>query len=143
MYTHCFQICMQIFTRVFTGKTIAIDVGPYDTIGNVKQKIRDKEGIQLAQQRLTFAGKPLEDEWTLSEHGIKGGSCLGLAAFLPGGAKKKGKGEDWCNTASHTTHTGGHTGGHTGRHTQRGGGRGYTPIPSFLFQPTRRARLTW
>ena len=76
---------MQILTTGLTGKTIALDVGPCITIG--------------------AAGKLLQGEWTLSQHDIKGGSSLGLTVFLAGGAKKKGKGEDWCNMASHTTHT--------------------------------------
>ena len=30
---------MQIFVKTLTGKTITLDVGPSDTIENVKQKI--------------------------------------------------------------------------------------------------------
>ena len=37
---------MQIFVKTLTGKTITLDVEPSDGIGNVKEKIQDKEGIK-------------------------------------------------------------------------------------------------
>lgn len=37
---------MQIFVKTLTGKTIALDVEPSDSIEAVKQKIMDKEGIK-------------------------------------------------------------------------------------------------
>ncbi|KAM0053239.1 putative Ubiquitin-like domain-containing protein [Helianthus debilis subsp. tardiflorus] len=68
---------MQIFVmQLSTGKTIALEVKPSDTIHNVKAKIFDKETRLPRHLRLRYNGKFLEDGPTLADYNIKRESTL-------------------------------------------------------------------
>ena len=67
-----------IYVKTPGGKTITLTVRASDTIGAIKAKIEDGEGTLPDDQRLSFAGKELEDGRTVSDYGMKNGSTLQL-----------------------------------------------------------------
>ncbi|VAH08773.1 unnamed protein product [Triticum turgidum subsp. durum] len=80
---------MQIFVKINCSnfrkkrkihclKTITLDVMGSDTIYDVKDKIRDKEGIPEGQQRLMFGSELLMDSGTLEYYNIEEESTLTL-----------------------------------------------------------------
>ena len=67
---------MQIFVKTLTGKTIALEVEPSDSIEIIKAKIFDKEGIPIEDQILKFGATILENDKTLADQNIQKESTI-------------------------------------------------------------------
>ena len=76
-------LVLQIFVRISAGKTVTLEMNLNDTIRNIKEKIRDKEGIPLEQQQLIFAGQQLTNERVLTNCNIIYNSKLDLSIQKP------------------------------------------------------------
>jgi len=76
---------MQIFIKTLTGKSITLDVAPEETIMNVKQKILQKEGLPVNEQRLVFGGKQLADDTSVQDSGLQENSTAHIIMKLKGG----------------------------------------------------------
>ena len=67
----------------------AYEVFASDTIASVKAKIQDDENTEglpfLPQQRLIFAGKKLNEDYSVGHYSIKTGSLLHLIDGFDGG----------------------------------------------------------
>ncbi|XP_074378238.1 uncharacterized protein LOC141719765 [Apium graveolens] len=74
---------MQIFVDTSTGKRFTLEVQSSDTIGNVKTKIQDKQGISY--YRLCFDGQTLQNGRTLTDYSIGNESIIDLLFPCIGG----------------------------------------------------------
>jgi len=78
---------MQIFIKTPTGKNITIEVKHTDSIGDVKVKVEEKEGIPYGEQRLIFGLEQLQNGHTLAYYNITKESTLHLVMSLSEGSR--------------------------------------------------------
>jgi hypothetical protein len=75
---------MELFVKsAREGKGYTLWVRPYDTVGSVKSKIRDKESIPMERLCLLHHGKLLDDRRTLVDYRIDAESVLHLVVRIP------------------------------------------------------------
>lgn len=76
---------MQIFVKTLTGRTISLLVEEEESIEVVKEKLKDKEGVPVEEQRLIYGGHELKEGRTLKDYGIGREATLHFVLRLPGG----------------------------------------------------------
>ena len=67
---------MQVYIKTLTGRTVSLIVEESETIKTVKEKLMEKDGVPVVEQRLVFNGHELEDRETLQHYGITRESTL-------------------------------------------------------------------
>lgn len=76
---------MEVFVQILTGRCISLSVSPDDTIEEVSDKIKMKEGINPDQQMLLFNGLRLHEDAKVDDYNIYDGSKLFLTVRGIGG----------------------------------------------------------
>ena len=61
---------MRVLVKTLTGKTLSFEVEGNETIGKLKERIQDKEGIPPESYPMYFAGWRLLDDRTFADYGF-------------------------------------------------------------------------
>ena len=81
---------MQIFVKMMTGKTIALDIAKGHTIAQIKASLYDIFSIPSDQLRLFFRGKPLDEDKTTEYYHLTQQCTIHVTLRLKGGMPPKG-----------------------------------------------------
>jgi hypothetical protein len=82
--TNIYDESMKLFVKTYNERKINLYVAPNESIISIKLKIQRKEGIPIKEQRLIYAGKPLEDLRTLADYNIQNESILHMLLRIRG-----------------------------------------------------------
>ncbi|KAM9968271.1 hypothetical protein ACTFIW_002708 [Dictyostelium discoideum] len=74
-----------IYVKTFSGKTISLPFKSSMSVNTLKSLIYMKEGIEVNEQALLYAGKPMEDCKSISDYYINKESTIHLSLRLLGG----------------------------------------------------------
>lgn len=62
---------MQIFVKLYAGKTITLEVAPSDLVSSLRNQVKAQSELPLEIQKLMCGNRLLEDNRTLSDYDIK------------------------------------------------------------------------
>ena len=77
------QTTMYLFVKTLTGKTITLETQLSDTVRSLKEKIYEKEGVEIDSQCLVLAGKQMENSETVGSIGVQNQSVIHLVFRVP------------------------------------------------------------
>ncbi|KAK2157598.1 hypothetical protein LSH36_188g05025 [Paralvinella palmiformis] len=69
---------MRVHIKILKGDGCIVDVKEQDKVLCIKEKVELQLNVPVVAQRLVHRGKPLSDEWTLKQCGVKDGTKLFL-----------------------------------------------------------------
>lgn len=76
---------MLIRIQLSTGYVTDIDIGPKDTILDLKNKFYDSEGVHPSQQKILYMAQQLSNNKTIEELRLRAGTTLQLVVNMRGG----------------------------------------------------------
>jgi hypothetical protein len=76
---------MFVTVKTLTGRKLTIDVNETMTFRDLKEEISAKEGIEISQIRMIYAGNMVNDVQKIQESNMKAGDILHLVLSLRGG----------------------------------------------------------
>ena len=93
------QFNMQIWVKTLSAKKCSLNFDKDSTVLHIKQYLEENEGIEVAQIRLIYQGKQLDDSATLSDCGVDSGATLRVH-----GPGLKGAGDHPTGGSSYSMH---------------------------------------
>lgn len=86
-YNDLYESTCEIFVKPTNGKTFPIHCRSFDTISDMKKRIKEMLPISLDDQAIVFGKKVLEDDCTLSYYNIEKRATVILVPILHGGGE--------------------------------------------------------
>lgn len=86
VYIDTYSEYYQIYIKVISGKTLALQVHKDFTIDDLKKNIEVREIVPADMQHIIYAGKQLLNGHTITHYSIHAGSTLHMSFYLRGGS---------------------------------------------------------
>lgn len=75
---------IEVFIKTLQHRTLTIFIRPKSSVAELKAKIHKEEGIPVEKMRLIYAGRQLEDDYAITNYGIRQHSTIHITLRLAG-----------------------------------------------------------